>query len=285
MNKFRIILALCLVLTIVASPVIAAEQAPAMPHIFFGAVYAGDQAAPGGVIVEAMGIGVHNGTTGNPVSTKADGSYGGPGSYDQKLIVQGEISNGIQISFYVNGGKAQCRVSGTTGAWQDSYPFKSAEKTNLDLLVATLPTGTTTIPPTAETTITTIATTATTPTYTSTSYSSSGGSGGGGGSYSGSFASGSTSAIETTRITATPTSAQTVGGNVGNTRISEITPVTQVTITKSSLMQPEVVNPETPPTSVILSSSPLPTIIGVVVIVGVIAAIVVIVVLRRKGHM
>ena len=51
-----------------------------------------------------------------------------------KLIVQGVISNGAEIQFFVNGVPATCRESGTT-VWKSSYPYTSGSVTNLDLNV------------------------------------------------------------------------------------------------------------------------------------------------------
>jgi hypothetical protein len=281
MNLFRIIFACCLVIAVIMVPAIAAEQAPMMPHVFFGTVYVGNQAAPAGVTVEATGTGVHTGTTGNPVSTKADGTFAGPGSFDQKLIIQGEITNGVQITFYVNGEKAQCRISGTTGAWLDTYPFKSAEQTNLDLKVATLPTGTPAITPTSEVTSTTI-----TPTRTYVSSSGGGGGGGGGGgSYAGSFTSEFASTTGTTKITTVATTAKSPDGNFVATSGQITNPVTKVPITGSPTKQPGEANTQTTPVPASPGSSQLPTIIGIIVILGIIAGISVIVVLKRKGHM
>ena len=180
----------------------AVEQAPAMPHVFFGAVNVSDQPAPIVVQVEARGTGVRTGIKGNPITTTSAGLYGGPGSYDPKLIVQGEIATNTLIEFYVNGVRAECFDVAANTVWTDSYPWKSTGLTELNLRVASLPdTFVTTEPTTLVTTSTTTVPVTTTVTTYRTSAATGGG--GGGGFYSGSVASVTT--VMTTSITPTQT--------------------------------------------------------------------------------
>ena len=109
----------------------AMVQPPPIPHSFYGAVEINGEPAPVGTQVEARGAGVLTGVSGNPITVTQAGQYGGPGGFDPKLVVQGEIAEGTPIYFYVNGAPAQCAVTG--GPWQESYPFSSGAVTELNL--------------------------------------------------------------------------------------------------------------------------------------------------------
>lgn len=122
-----------LVLTLIAFPVAAAQQPPALPHAFFGTLDVNGAPAPAGIQVEARGTGVRTGLLGNPVITTEKGRYGGASLYDVKLVVQGSLETGDLIEFFVNGTKAECAVPG--GTWQSSYPFRSGDVTQLLLRV------------------------------------------------------------------------------------------------------------------------------------------------------
>ena len=132
-----------------------AQQAPPLPHAFFGTVEIAGQPAPLGTKVEARGEGVRTGVVGNPIEVVQVGKYGGAGGFDPKLVVQGDVKDGTAIEFYVNGVKAQCAEPG--GQWLDSYPFKSGGITELNLRAgpSAMPTGqvtpvaTSTVAPTA----------------------------------------------------------------------------------------------------------------------------------------
>jgi len=113
----------------VATP--AAVQPPPIPHSFYGTVEINGAPAPVGTQVEARGAGVQTGVSGNPITVTQAGQYGGPGGFDPKLVVQGQVANGTPIEFYVDGVRAQCAVPG--GTWQESYPFSSGAVTELDL--------------------------------------------------------------------------------------------------------------------------------------------------------
>jgi len=79
------------------------------------------------------------------------GRYGGPGGFDPKLVVQGQVADGTPVEFYVDGVRAQCAVPG--GPWQESFPFKSGTITELNLEVVGLA-ATPTLLPTVEPTLT-----------------------------------------------------------------------------------------------------------------------------------
>ena len=122
-----------LALTLIAIPVAAAPQPPALPHAFFGTLEVNGAPAPAGTKVEARGTGVRTGLPGNPIITTERGRYGGASLYDVKLVIQGSIADGDPVDFFVNGTKVECAVPG--GTWQSSYPFRSGDVTQLLLRV------------------------------------------------------------------------------------------------------------------------------------------------------
>ncbi|MEM3434176.1 MAG: hypothetical protein QXP27_08370 [Candidatus Methanomethyliaceae archaeon] len=141
-----------LVLTLMGILVVSgeAQQPPPLPHAFYGRVEINGQPAPAGTTVEARGQGVLVGIPGNPISVSQPGRYGGPGGFDPKLVVQGQIAEGTAIAFYVNGIRAQCAVPG--GSWQDNFPFHVGGITELNLRITQE--GTITPVPTITATIT-----------------------------------------------------------------------------------------------------------------------------------
>jgi len=156
---------LCLSAALWAIPVSA--QPPPLPHSFYGTVELNGAPAPGGTLVEARGAGVLVGVPGNPITVTEAGRYGGPGGFDPKLVVQGEVAEGTAIEFYLNGVRAQCAVPG--GPWQDTYPFSSGAVTELNLRVlGPTPTPTSTSTATHTPTYTPAATSTSTDTPTGT---------------------------------------------------------------------------------------------------------------------
>jgi hypothetical protein len=136
-----------LVLTLVASPVAAAQQPPALPHAFFGTLEVNGAPAPAGTKVEARGTGVRTEISGNPIATTEKGKYGGASLYEAKLVVQGSIEAGDPIEFFVNGTRAECAV--LNGTWRSSYPFRSGDVTRLLLRVGAGAATSDTLTPTA----------------------------------------------------------------------------------------------------------------------------------------
>jgi hypothetical protein len=129
------LIALCLWMVVsVITPTVA--QPPPIPHSFYGAVEINGGPAPVGTQVEARGAGVQTGVPGNPITVTQAGQYGGPGGFDPKLVVQGQVVDGTPIEFYVAGVRAQCAVPG--GPWQESCPFHSGAVTELNLRACTL---------------------------------------------------------------------------------------------------------------------------------------------------
>ena len=114
---------LALLLTLFAMPV-PAYAIPPVPHAFYGDVTINGSPAPAGTTVGARGTGVLTGIDGNPVTTTALGKYGSTASPELDLIVQGDVTSGEEISFFVNG-----------VATGQTYPFDSGETTGLDLSV------------------------------------------------------------------------------------------------------------------------------------------------------
>jgi len=109
----------------------AHAQPPPLPHAFYGSVEVNGQPAPVGVLVEARGAGVKTGIVTNPITVTVAGRYGGPTLSDPVLGVQGNITNGTPIEFYVGGVKAEC--ARLDGSWQSSYPFNPGVITALNL--------------------------------------------------------------------------------------------------------------------------------------------------------
>ena len=111
--------------------VLTAQAPPAIPQAFYGMVEFDGQPAPGGTQIEARAEGVRTDITGNPLQVSTAGTYGGAAVFDEKLVVQGTLSAGAAISFYVNGLLAECAAPG--GAWQSSWPFEPGGVTELNL--------------------------------------------------------------------------------------------------------------------------------------------------------
>ncbi|MFC1904452.1 hypothetical protein ACFLXT_01600 [Chloroflexota bacterium] len=96
-----------------------------IPHAFYGNLYTtGGEPAPAGIAVTAEVNGVT--AVSEPLTTTEVGKYGGPNPGDPKLIVQGDITNGTPIEFYVEGILA-------TPSDPDKARFYSSEVTELDL--------------------------------------------------------------------------------------------------------------------------------------------------------
>jgi hypothetical protein len=222
-----IVLAVFCIILIIAGTSVSAdnETIPALPQAFYGAVVdAGGQPVAAGAVVEARGQGVATGIIGNPFTTTQSGQYGGPGGLNPKLLVQGNLTDGTPITFYVGGSQAQCYDVAAASGWKDTYPFKSGDVTELNLQVGS---GTVTYTPTA------------TATATATQTSSSGSTGGGGGGFTGgggggfvstdSSATGTSSTAVNATATATATATTTPGsqGNVSPTQTTATETPTQ----------------------------------------------------------
>ena len=105
-------------------PLAVFAQVPQLPHIFYGDITINGSSAPVGTVVIAKVNGVEKGR----VTTEATGKYGGPGAYDQKLLVQGsDLILGAPITFTVSG------VSGTPIA---SFESGKVEQRNLSFVIS-----------------------------------------------------------------------------------------------------------------------------------------------------
>ena len=102
MNLKRIgLLALfALVIGLMAPAYVSAQGPPPVPHAFYGTLLINDADAPPGTVVEARGEGVIK-SSNNPIVTSVAGRYGGPAWSDPKLAVQGDITDGATITFWV----------------------------------------------------------------------------------------------------------------------------------------------------------------------------------------
>lgn len=220
----------------------AVEQAPVMPHAFYGVVYVGEQAAPAGASVEGRGAGVTVPLKGNPILTGSGGTYGAPGSYTAKLIVQGTLRAGDPIEFYVNGARAEVQDVKSGGGWTATYPFHSTGVTELNLRIETLPGTTVTTSPTTSTTTET-----TTVTATATTWYTSGGGGGGGGGIAAPAAAGTTATTAATpAMTGTASPEHTAEETVPATTMSTPIPPTE-TITSPPTTAVPLSAPGLPP--------------------------------------
>ena len=133
-------LLICLIaIPVLAIPVTPSWAQPVLPHAFYGSVTIDGTAAPIRAVVEARGTGVSTGIEGNPITVTETGKYGGPGGFDPKLVVQGDITDGTNLTFYVNNVTTQCYDVQAGGEWLDSYPFKSGDVTVLNLKVGEAP--------------------------------------------------------------------------------------------------------------------------------------------------
>jgi hypothetical protein len=120
-TKMVAFMLLAMLLALAVSPVYA-DEAPSLPHAFYGTVEINGSPAPAGTEVGVRGEGVATGVDQNPIVTTAQGEYGGSGSFDLKLLVWGNIADGATVTFYVNGFS-----TGQTAQWH------SGEVTEIDL--------------------------------------------------------------------------------------------------------------------------------------------------------
>lgn len=140
MKTFRkelIGLSLLLLLTFSTFYGVRAQGFPPLPHAFYGRVYINGEEAPKGTRIEARGENVIIGIQGNPIETVTEGFYGSTDNSVINLFIQGWVTDGTPIEFYVNGEKAYCSDG---GAWEESYPFQAGGITALDLWVGSLAT-------------------------------------------------------------------------------------------------------------------------------------------------
>ncbi|MBI2052347.1 MAG: hypothetical protein HYT38_01540 [Candidatus Sungbacteria bacterium] len=92
-------------------PLAVFAQVPQLPHIFYGDITINGSPAPVGTVIVAKIGGVEKGR----IVTTQSGKYGGPGVYDSKLLVQGDITGSPEITFTVTGVPATSTVSFESG--------------------------------------------------------------------------------------------------------------------------------------------------------------------------
>lgn len=108
---------------------------PVFPQSFYGTIEAAGQPVPPGVVVEARGANVKTGILGNPIISR-EGGYGSPDPMGTRLEVQGELSQGDEITFFVGDIQAEVMdVKGGTG-WEQEYRFSPGDATELNLRIA-----------------------------------------------------------------------------------------------------------------------------------------------------
>lgn len=123
-----------LVALVLLSAIIALVVAqPALPAEFYGNLRINGDPAPAGTVISALIAGETRGT----LMTGGAGKYGGPGTFDPRLIVQGQEEEiGQTVRFLINGNAAD-----------QNAIFQPGKSQRLDLSV-TLPTPTPTPTPT-----------------------------------------------------------------------------------------------------------------------------------------
>jgi len=119
----------------VQGPVLPGQ--PQIPHSFYGTIEAAGNPVSAGVPVEVHAEGVTTGLPGNPVYSR-EGRYGSPDPLTPRLEVQGSLSSGTQLIFFVGGVQAEVQAGGPAGTWTSSYPFSPGGVTELNLRVASM---------------------------------------------------------------------------------------------------------------------------------------------------
>ena len=130
-------LSLFLLLFVTFFSEVRAQGFPPLPHAFYGRVYINGEKAPAGTRIEGRGEAIDTGIQGNPIETVAEGFYGSTDNSVISLVVQGWVTEGTPIEFYVNGQKAYCSDGGD---WEESYPYQAGGITALDLWLGPLET-------------------------------------------------------------------------------------------------------------------------------------------------
>lgn len=102
-------------LALLVLPIVVSAQTPQLPHIFYGELTINSAPAPIGTVVIAKVDGVEKGR----ITTTVTGKYGGPGAYDQKLLVQGSIADNATVIFLVNDHNAEQTASFHSGTVQE----------------------------------------------------------------------------------------------------------------------------------------------------------------------
>lgn len=118
MKTKNLILALVIGLCISTFPVLA-EEVPPLPHAFYGTVedvYGNN--VPVGAVIQAFVNGIERGS----ITVTEAGKYGSEEPGGQNLLVQNDIDEGSEITFYIKGVLAK-----------ETATFESGEVTQLNL--------------------------------------------------------------------------------------------------------------------------------------------------------
>lgn len=107
---------------------------PQLPHSFFGTIITAGGPVPAGVPIEVQAEGVTTGIPGNPIYSLA-GGYGSADPLTPRLEVQGTLTPGTPLTFYVGGIQADVKQAGSSREWENTYPFSPGAVTELNLRV------------------------------------------------------------------------------------------------------------------------------------------------------
>jgi len=107
-TKLLIIGVICAAIVL---PVFTFAAPPQLPHIFYGNVTNNGNDVPVNTVIIAKVGGVEKGR----ITVSIAGKFGGSGALDEKLLVQGNISNGAVISFYIGDSVASQTASFSSG--------------------------------------------------------------------------------------------------------------------------------------------------------------------------
>ena len=112
-----VIAVVCLVVAAPLVPgVVAQEDQPTVPASYYGDVTVNGEDADAGTEIVAFIDGEERGS----IETSEEGSYGGPGALDEKLVVEGsDDDNGKTVSFEVRGVEAEETVEWESGDVQE----------------------------------------------------------------------------------------------------------------------------------------------------------------------
>lgn len=105
-----------------------AFEVPQIPHAFYGDILIDGSPAPIDTKVEVKGTGVIPSIKGNPIYTTEIGKYGDTGPCGVKLVAQGDIVPGTELTFWVD--------DSPTG---QTFPWQEGEVTKLDLIITSTP--------------------------------------------------------------------------------------------------------------------------------------------------
>ena len=129
-RRRKVLISISIILISISSISIGIVSAqPPIPCEFYGNVTIDDAPAPIGTHVVAKIDGVERGN----VTTTEVGKYGGIGTFDERLIVNGtEEDEGETITFFVNGVQASCSPEGVC-VWNSG----ESKRVDLDVSITT----------------------------------------------------------------------------------------------------------------------------------------------------